>query len=189
MRCTWTPWELRDSHDEEQAEDRAESVRIGYVAATRAKDLLVVSASGMGPWEESWLTPVYGALYPEKDNWHTPERYQPLNPPGLTTVLDFPYDTEACTSVRPGMHRTAAGNRVFWFDPKMLPPASQVIYGLHRSEMLDGTEHQRDAGFQAWNQWRDTRAALIAKAEQPTIKRCLRAKPASRRKRIKLNLK
>ena len=42
--CTCAPWELRDNQDQEEAEDRAESVRIGYVAATRAKDLLIVSA-------------------------------------------------------------------------------------------------------------------------------------------------
>jgi ATP-dependent helicase/nuclease subunit A len=174
--CAWAPWELRDNRDQEEAEDRAESVRIGYVAATRAKDLLVVSASGMGPWEESWLTPVYGALYPEKDQWGLPESYPDLNTQGRATVLDFPPDNEDAVSVRPGMHRTAARNRVFWFDPKMLPTAGQAWFGLHRGEMLDGTEPQRQAGLAAWNRWRDTRAALIATASQPTVKTVLASK-------------
>jgi ATP-dependent exoDNAse (exonuclease V) beta subunit len=174
--CTWAPWELRDNQDQEESEDRAESVRIGYVAATRAKDLLIVNASGMGPWEESWLTPVYGALYPEKDRWGTAENYPHLNTQGRATVLDFPPDNEDGVSVRPGMHRTAAGNRVFWFDPKMLPSAGQARFGLHRGEMLDGTEPQRQAGLAAWNQWRDTRADLIATASQPTVKTVLASK-------------
>jgi ATP-dependent helicase/nuclease subunit A len=172
--CTWAPWELRDNQDQEEAEDCAESVRIGYVAASRAKDLLVVSASGMGPWEESWLTPVYGALYPDKNQWRTPEGYPHLNAEGWATVLDIPPDNEDVISVRPGMHRTTAGNRVFWFDPKMLPSSGQALLGLHRGEMLDDTEPQRqEAGLAAWNRWRDTRVALIAAASEPTVKTVL----------------
>jgi hypothetical protein len=167
---------LRDNQEQEEAEDLAESVRIGYVAATRAKDLLVVSASGMGPWEKSWLTPVYGALYPEKELWSTPESYPHVRTQGWATVLDFPADNEDAVSVRPGMHRTAVGNRVFWFDPKMLPSVGQTPLGLHRGEMLDGTELQRQAGFAAWNQWRETRAALITAGSQPTIKTVLASK-------------
>ena len=174
--CTWAPWELRDNQDQEEAEDRAESVRIGYVAATRAKDLLVVSASGMGPWEESWLTPVYGALYPEKENWGTPETYPYLNTHGRATVLDFPPDNAAAVSIRPGMHQTAGNNHVFWFDPKMLPQAGQSLLGLHRGEMLDGTELQRQGGLAAWNRWRDTRAAIITSASQPTVRTVLASK-------------
>jgi len=174
--CTWAPWELRDNQEQEEAEDRAESVRIGYVAATRAKDLLVVSASGMGPWEESWLMPVYGALYPEKDQWRTPESYLHVNTQGAATVLDFPSDNEDAVSVRPGMHRTIAGNRVFWFDPKLLPSTGQALLGLHRGEMLDGTDSQCQAGFAAWTHWRNNRAALIAIATKPTVKTVLESK-------------
>jgi ATP-dependent helicase/nuclease subunit A len=174
--CTWAPWELRDNQDQEEAEDLAESVRIGYVAATRAKDLLVVSASGMGPWEESWLTPVYGALYPAQDQWPAPETFPHLRTQGWATVLDFPPGNEDAVSVRPGMHQTVAGNRVFWFDPKMLPSVGQTQLGLHRGEMLDGTEPQRQAGLARWNQWRETRAALITTGSEPTVKTVLASK-------------
>ena len=174
--CTWAPWELRDNQDQEEEEDRAESVRIGYVAATRAKDLLVVSASGMGPWEESWLTPIYRAVYPERDQWLTPESYAHLKTQGWATVLDFPPDDENAVSIRPGMHRITGSNRVFWFDPKMLPSAVQAPLGLHRGEMLEGTEHQRQSGLAAWNQWRDTREALVATASRPTVRTVLASK-------------
>ena len=160
----------------EEAEDLAESVRIGYVAATRAKDLLVVNASGMGPWEESWLAPVLGALYLEKDRWPTPESYPHLKTQGWATVLDFPADSENAVSVRPGMHRTVGGNQVFWFDPKMLPQVGQTPLGLHRGDMLDGTEPQRQAGLAAGNQWREKRSVLIAAGSQSTVKTVLASK-------------
>lgn len=174
--CGWAPWELRDNQDQEEAEDRAESVRIGYVAATRAKDLLVVCASGMGPWEGSWLSPLYRGIYPQKSQWRTPESYPHLKTEGWTTVLDFPPDDDDAISVRPGMHRTLAGNQIFWFDPKLLPSAGQALLGLHRDEMLDGTEIQCQAGLAKWNQWRSNRAALIALASEQTVKTILASK-------------
>lgn len=171
--CSWAPWELRENMAIEEAEDSAEAVRLGYVAATRAKDLLVVSASGMEPWEDSWLTPLYGALYPDRNRWTAPETYRHLPTIGRTTVFDFPQEHEDAVSVSPGLHRTTAGNTVFWFDPRLLPPAGEARLGLHRGEMLNGTESQRQAGFGAWNEWQDRRTALIAAASEPTLKTVL----------------
>ena len=170
--CSWAPWELQDHEDEEAAEERAEAVRLAYVSATRAKDLLVVSASGMGPWDGSWLTPLYGALYPERDNWTTPDAFPHIQTIGRATVLDFPPDDEDAVSIRPGMY-DIGGNRVFWFDPRMLPPEREAAPGLHRGALLDGTEAQRAVGMAAWNSWQDTRTALIETARQPTIKTAL----------------
>lgn len=171
--CGWAPWELRENEAQEEAEDRAESVRIGYVAATRARDLLVVSASGMGPWEESWLTPLYGVLYPEREQWTSPGSYPHLKTTGRATVLDFPPEHQDAVSVYPGLHLTAAGNRVFWFDPQFLPKASGTLRGLHRGEMLTGTASQREAGLSSWNDWVTRRTALIATASVPTVKTLL----------------
>jgi ATP-dependent helicase/nuclease subunit A len=171
--CGWAPWELRQNMSLEEAEDSAEAVRLGYVAATRAKDLLVVSASGMGPWEGSWLTPLYGALYPERNQWTAPEAYRHLTSIGRTTVFDFPPEYDDAISVSPGLHRTIAGNRVFWFDPRLLPPAGEALQGLHRGEMLNGTESQIQAGLAAWKEWQDRRVALIAVASAPTVRTVL----------------
>jgi hypothetical protein len=167
--CSWAPWELQDHEDEEAAEDRAESVRLAYVSATRAKDLLVVSASGMGPWEGSWLTPLYGALYPERENWTAPDTFPHIQTIGGATVLDFPPGDEDAVSIRPGMYELGGGNRVYWFDPRLLPAEPEAAPGLHRGELLDGSEAQRSAGMAAWNSWRDTRAALIQTAQEPSI--------------------
>ena len=53
----WAPHELQDHEAEEVARDEAEGVRLAYVAATRARDLLVVPALGDEPWDGGWLQP------------------------------------------------------------------------------------------------------------------------------------
>ncbi len=64
LRCA--PWELREHAAEEAARERAEGIRVAYVAATRARDILVVPAVGDEPFPpDGWLTPLYKAIYPD----------------------------------------------------------------------------------------------------------------------------
>ena len=43
---------------------------MAYVAATRARDLLVVPAVGDEPFpDEGWLSPLNKAIYPSRANW------------------------------------------------------------------------------------------------------------------------
>ena len=51
----------------EQVREREEGVRIAYVAATRARDLLVVPAIGDQPYDGGWLSPLDRAIYPPLD--------------------------------------------------------------------------------------------------------------------------
>ena len=60
----WAPHDLYLHEADEVARDQAEGVRLAYVAATRARDLLVVPALGDEPWDGGWLGPLNGALYP-----------------------------------------------------------------------------------------------------------------------------
>src|SRR5258706_3287930 len=49
QRLLWcAPWELLDAAAEEAKADEEEALRVAYVAATRARDLLVVAAIGGG---------------------------------------------------------------------------------------------------------------------------------------------
>ena len=64
----WAPHELHEHEAEEVARDEAEGVRLAYVAATRARDLLVVPAVGDEPWDGGWLSPLNRALYPPVDD-------------------------------------------------------------------------------------------------------------------------
>jgi ATP-dependent helicase/nuclease subunit A len=49
--CGATPIELREAGDLELERDRAEAIRVAYVAATRARDLIIVPGCGDGPIE------------------------------------------------------------------------------------------------------------------------------------------
>src|SRR5262249_42101143 len=60
----WTPIELARAEEREIRRDEQEGVRIAYVAATRARDLLVVPAVGDVAWEDGWTGPLNGTLYP-----------------------------------------------------------------------------------------------------------------------------
>ena len=61
LRCA--PWELIENEAEEKERERAEGVRVAYVAATRARDLLVVPVVG-DEERDGWLAPLNKALYP-----------------------------------------------------------------------------------------------------------------------------
>ena len=63
LRCA--PHELSENEARESARERAEGIRVAYVAATRARDLLVVPAIGDEPFD-GWLGPLNKALYPSR---------------------------------------------------------------------------------------------------------------------------
>ena len=63
-RLLWcAPWELIDHEAEGSAREEAEGVRVAYVAATRARDLLVVTAVAEKELP-GWLSPLNKAIYP-----------------------------------------------------------------------------------------------------------------------------
>ena len=65
LQCA--PYELFEHDALERKRDEAEGVRIAYVAATRARDLLVVPAVGDERYA-GWLAPLHKAVYPhDKD--------------------------------------------------------------------------------------------------------------------------
>src|SRR5204862_3768573 len=70
----WAPHELHRHEAEEVARDQAEDVRLAYVAATRARDLLVVPALGDDEWQGGWLGPLNRALYPPMASRRTASR-------------------------------------------------------------------------------------------------------------------
>ena len=105
------PWDLIDHEQEEHARDEAEGVRVAYVAATRARDMLVVATVG-DVQREGWLKPLNKALYPPRANYRNPTT-APLCPPfGGSSVLQRPMDygwRDGVTPVQPGLHRPEQG--------------------------------------------------------------------------------
>src|SRR5690606_18029385 len=58
------PIELAERRDDVLRADEAEEVRLTYVAATRAREMLVVPCIGDGP-EPGWVDPLHRVLYPD----------------------------------------------------------------------------------------------------------------------------
>ena len=102
----WAPHELHEHEAEEVARDEAEGVRLAYVAATRARDLLVVPALGDEPWEGGWLESAEPrAVSAARVTPAAPTR-GPKCPAfkSKDTVLQRPNDEPAGTDGLPGLH-------------------------------------------------------------------------------------
>lgn len=170
------PWELLDNRDQEAAADRAEAERVAYVAATRARDLLVVAAVGEQERDDSWLAPLYPALYPHKDRYRVAAKHPGCPTRGDCTVLARPVDgPPEETSVHPGLHHPRSGShQVMWFDPSVLDLAEVKDQGLAYEETLKGSGQQESEGVARYESWKSRRAATVEAARTPEF-RILRA--------------
>jgi ATP-dependent exoDNAse (exonuclease V) beta subunit len=159
----WAPHELHDHEPEEVAREQAEAVRLAYVAATRARDLLVVPAVGDGPWEDGWLSPLNGALYPPFHSRRTAER-APRVPvfKSKDTVLERPDGGVASdATVCPGLHRFAGDSySVVWWDPTAgLVLDAKPSFGVRRDDLIvkDVPRNIVADGRTLYDQWRLSR--------------------------------
>ena len=169
LRCA--PWELLDHEADEAARERAEGVRVAYVAATRARDLLVVPACGDEPFpQDNWLSPLNKALYPSREAWRkSSPAHLRLGCPefGAASVVERPmdYDREAEFSVRPGIITPQQGSHeVVWWDPRTLKLGVEGDHGLRQEELLKDDGGASSASYQAW---REQRAKTIDAAARP----------------------
>ena len=175
LRCS--PWELRENEYDELERERAEGVRVAYVAATRARDLLVVP--GVGDIEqEGWLEPLNRALYPTQDDWRRVEHAAGCPAfKGHETVLERPDFNDEGKSVRPGLHRPQAGDhRVVWWDPAALDLTVDTQYGLQREELLVQHEPASSQSARDYAEWRENRTNSLNKGEKPALRMVLASK-------------
>ena len=175
QRLLWcAPWELLDAAATEAKADEEEALRVAYVAATRARDLLVVAAIGEeeragGPGR--WLSPLHDALYPPKDRWRVAAAAPGCPPFGGATVLNRPPDQQEEVSVRPGLHSPqAGGHQVVWFDPAVLSLHAARTDGVENEDVLKGTPEQAAEGLRLYQQWRERRAARIERGSVPSFR-------------------
>jgi ATP-dependent helicase/nuclease subunit A len=136
----WAPHELHEHEQLEVAREQAEGVRLAYVAATRARDLLVVPALGDEPWDGGWLSPLNRALYPPLDRRRESTR-GPKCPAfkSKDTVLQRPNDeTASAATVAPGSHTfsAAGGYSVVWWDPGALALGATAPFGVRREDLI-----------------------------------------------------
>jgi len=169
----WAPRELHDHEADEVDRDRAEGVRLAYVAATRARDLLVVPALGDEPWSGGWLEPLNRALYPPSG-----ARRSPLAAPNCPafrskdSVLERQdNDSASDATVAPGLHAFADGYDVVWWDPRALSLGAKPPFGVRREELIvkDVPRQVVDDGRERYEAWRAARADARAKGSAPSL--------------------
>ena len=101
----WAPIDLLLHDAEEAARDRAEGERLAYVAATRARDVLVVPAIGDEVYDGGWLDPLMPAIYPPPAARRSPSAAAgcPAFPSKDTVLTRADGDPAKPTTVAPGM--------------------------------------------------------------------------------------
>ncbi len=169
QRLLWcAPWELRDAQAAEALAEQEEAVRVAYVAATRARDLLVVATIGEKEYEEGWLSPLHSVLYPTKETWRRPQPAPGCPKFGHATVLNRPPEQADEVSIKPGLHYPKSGSQaVVWFDPALLVGEADKSAGVEHQQALSGTADQAAQGLWKYEEWKAGRAAHIASASTP----------------------
>ena len=192
----WAPIDLLLHDAEEAARDRAEGERLAYVAATRARDVLVVPAVGDEVYEGGWLDPLMPAIYPP-----VRERRDPMPAPGcpafpsMDTVLTrADGDPARPTTVAPGQFEfvVTAGTtpspesrvpspeprapspdryQVAWWDPHALALTAPSAGGLRRDDLIakDGDQAGVEKRMGEYRAWQADRVAAVARASVPGI--------------------
>jgi ATP-dependent exoDNAse (exonuclease V) beta subunit len=190
----WKPIELLEHETEETAREVQEGIRVSYVAATRARDVLVVPAVGDTPFDGGWVSPMNAAIYPPVGS-----RRQAEAGPGCPafksrdSVFERPNaDAASEDTVCPGLHRfgprpeaparrpqPAARSKqpdtdqysVVWWDPSLLVAERDHVPGLRREELItkDAPPHVVSEGMAAYKRWQESRAATIERASRPSL--------------------
>jgi ATP-dependent exoDNAse (exonuclease V) beta subunit len=170
MNCS--PWELIEHQDEEHNRDLAEGVRIAYVAATRARDLLVVPAGGDAPFENGWLADLNKAIYPPVGMYRKSQPALKCPEFGEVTVFSRSGEAEGRTerSVRPGLHELPecrAG--VVWWDPAILTLNVEANFGLRQKEILSDHGSEAERGHIQYDSWKSAHDKVINRGQEPSV--------------------
>jgi ATP-dependent exoDNAse (exonuclease V) beta subunit len=170
------PPELQDHAAEEMAREAEEATRVLYVAATRARDLLVVPALGDGHYPAGWLSALSPVIYPPPDRVHAPETRDPPGCPHFgtdTTPGRPPNVPRPPDAIVPGLHVPEAGrHRVVWWDPATLALGAQESVGLVQQTILAADEHgvRADEGKRAHEAWRAARSRALEVGTTPSLR-------------------
>jgi ATP-dependent exoDNAse (exonuclease V) beta subunit len=166
-----SPWDLLEREEEELLCDRAEGARIAYVAATRARDLLIVPAVGDAPDfpEHSWIGPLHAALSPGAAAFSSADALR-CPPFGADSVVERPPGDGPCArTVRPGRYTFDAGYQVVWWDPHTLDLDRAPVFGVRREDLLgkDAPAHIVETDRKAYLDFYDERTALLLRGQVP----------------------
>lgn len=128
----------------EPAEGLGEELRIAYVAATRARDSLIVAAKAAGPFKPIWTGPIESAIEPHADAEPEPSPFWPHGEP--------------CCVLKKGRAPLLSGRRlgpggvVDWAPSSLFDRPNSSVPVLRRRDVLeegDGAALSIEA-HQAW---------------------------------------
>jgi ATP-dependent helicase/nuclease subunit A len=162
------PVELREHEAEVRTRDEEEAVRLSYVAATRARDLLVVPAVGDKQWPATWTAVLYPSLYPARGTAHEPRPAPGCPDLGRDVLLEREGPVPPHVPL-PGLHRVETGkNRVVWFGPRPLKLELELAGGLQAAEALEPGDDVGGGGQAASEAWRQARAVALEHGARPS---------------------
>jgi ATP-dependent exoDNAse (exonuclease V) beta subunit len=166
------PVELLRHRDEELRRDEAEAVRLAYVAATRARDLLVVPAVADQEQKGGWLATLHPVIYPHASSPGESEAAPGCPPFGPDAVLAGSPRRPDRTPVRPGrLHPREGSHTVVWWDPNQLSLGVAPSVGLRQQRLLEaddpGTRASRSIEQHA--AWQAARSARLAAGATPSF--------------------
>ncbi len=168
------PRELQERAQEEHRRDEEEAIRLLYVAATRARDLIVMPAIGDGE-HDGWLAKLNPVIYPAMASRRAPLTRQPVGCPefGDDSVLTRPSRApDKMKSVAPGLYRATAGDhQVVWWDPSRLVLHVEEAMGLRQNKLLQADENKTISlqGMKMHEVWSAKRAAMLAAGVTPAV--------------------
>ena len=176
----WAPTDLLVHGYEEAARDKAEGERLAYVAATRARDVLVVPVVGDEVYDGGWLDPLMPAVYPSLfgRQTHAPGPGCPAFPSKDSVLTRPDGDPARPTTVAPGLY-SFGGQKpedspysVVWWDPHVLSLDADSGYGLRRDDLIakDGDPAKVAARLAEYRQWRTDRDAAVTRARVPSLR-------------------
>jgi len=176
------PRELQEHAAKEHDRDEEEAIRLLYVAATRARDLIVVPAVGDEECD-GWLARLNPVVYPAEPDRRSPIARQPPGCPefGDDSVLTRPAKAPTkIKSVAPGLHRAQQGehrpehqqeHQIVWWDPRLLILNVEEKMGLRQDKLLQADDNKlvSDRGIKLHEKWSASRAAMLEAGMAPRI--------------------
>jgi ATP-dependent exoDNAse (exonuclease V) beta subunit len=170
----WSPLELTNHETEEIARDTAEGIRLAYVAATRARDLLVVPTVG-DPWpraQDLWIGPLGPAVYPSLDLRKHPAHAPGCPRFGTDSVKERPSGGPSNATVRPGLYALATSQPygVVWWDPNELALGARPSYALRQEDLLKEVDKATvEKDLAAYRDWKSRKDAVVEAASAPSL--------------------
>jgi ATP-dependent exoDNAse (exonuclease V) beta subunit len=145
------------------------------VAATRARDLLVVPVLGDQRYD-GWLQALTPVVYPDVARAHAPDAREPPGCPafGEESTPGRPLNVPApADAVVPGLHVPEAGeHRVVWWDPATLNLGAQESAGLVQQKILAADEKgvRAEEGMRAHERWQAERMRVREAGGTPSLR-------------------